>query len=85
MGFDLAFHLADHRLIVLAMVVLLAGSTALAAEATRETSTTPSDSIVTDRPTDSASPELVPRATLQFELGYKFSRLDTDAGRTDTQ
>jgi hypothetical protein len=39
--------------------------------------------IVTDRPTDSASPELVPKRTLQFELGYKFTRLDTEGGRTD--
>jgi hypothetical protein len=41
--------------------------------------------IVTDRPTDSASPELVPRGTLQIELGYRFTRLDAPSGRTDTQ
>jgi len=41
--------------------------------------------IVTDRPTDSASPELVPRGTFQLELGYKFTRLDAPSGRTDTQ
>ena len=50
-----------------------------------EASTPPDDSIVTDRPTDSASPELVPRKTLQIEMGYKFSRLDSESGRTDTQ
>ena len=50
-----------------------------------DASTPPNESIVTDRPTDSASPELVPRKTLQVELGYKFSRLDSDSGRTDTQ
>ena len=32
--------------------------------------------IVTDRPTDSASPILVPRHTFQLEAGYKLSRLD---------
>jgi hypothetical protein len=42
-----------------------------------------SPAIVTDRPTDSASPTLVPRGTVQFEMGYKFSRLDADSGRTD--
>ena len=40
--------------------------------------------IVTDRPTDSASPELVPPKTFQLEWGYKATRLDTDSGRTDT-
>jgi hypothetical protein len=42
-------------------------------------------SIVTDRPTDGAAPELVPRLTLQLEMGYKFSRLDDNSGRRDTQ
>jgi hypothetical protein len=39
---------------------------------------------MTDRPTDSAAPVLVPRRAFQLELGYKWSRLDTDSGRTDT-
>jgi hypothetical protein len=65
--------------------ILLAGVIAPAVEADEEAGAPPSGSIVTDRPTDSASPELVPRKTLQFELGYKFSRLDTDSGRVDTQ
>ena len=114
MGFESAFYSTDHRLIALAMIVvlavacdigfrmgsrkrdasdsgsrgrwslaasraavLLASLTALPVEATEEASTPPNESIVTDRATDSASPELVPRKTLQFELGYKFSRLDT--------
>jgi hypothetical protein len=44
----------------------------------------PAGPIVTDRPTDSAAPVLVPRRTFQLELGYKWSRLDDDSGRTDT-
>ena len=65
-------------LIVVMVVMSLNG-------ATEEAPTPPIEPIVTDRPTDSASPELVPRKTLQFELGYKFSRFDTDSGRTDVQ
>ena len=34
--------------------------------------------IATDRPTDSASPGLVPWRTLQFETGYKFTRFEGD-------
>jgi hypothetical protein len=51
-----------------------------------DASAAPSESpIVTDRPTDSASPVLVPRHTLQIEAGYKFTRLDDESGRTDDQ
>jgi hypothetical protein len=39
---------------------------------------------VTDRPTDSAAPVLVPRRTLQLELGYRWSRFDDDSGRIDS-
>ena len=41
--------------------------------------------IVTDRPTDSASPLLVPRHSFQLEVGYKFSRFSDDEGSTDVQ
>ena len=43
--------------------------------------------IVTDRPTDSASPLTVPRHALQLEAGYKFSRFEGDRERdqVDTQ
>lgn len=40
--------------------------------------------MVTDRPTDSASPVLVPKRMLQFEAGYKFTRLDSEPGPSDT-
>ena len=41
--------------------------------------------IVTDRPTDSASPLVLPKGTFQIEAGYKFTRLKDDSGRTDVQ
>ena len=65
--------------------VLLAGPAVLFAQNSEESAATAPGPIVTDRPTDSAAPELVPRHTLQLELGYKFTRLDTEGGRTDTQ
>jgi hypothetical protein len=40
--------------------------------------------IATDRPTDSASPGLVPRRTLQFETGYKFTRIEGEGERQDS-
>ena len=64
---------------VVALVILALAPRTYAAEAGEE-STLPDESIVTDRPTDSASPELVPRRMWQIELGYKFNRLDTDSG-----
>ena len=63
---------------------LCANTAVLSAQPPEEAATTGPGPIVTDRPTDSASPELVPRRTFQLELGYKFTRLDTDGGRTDT-
>jgi hypothetical protein len=66
---------------------LLAGTVAVPAVASDDDDKpAPSyDPIVTDRPTDSASPVLVPRHTLQIEAGYKFTRLDDESGRTDDQ
>jgi len=40
--------------------------------------------IATDRPTDSASPGLVPWRTLQFETGYKFTRFGGDGEQSDS-
>ena len=67
------------------ITALLTSTAAFSAEASEKTSDSPDRPLVTNRPTDSASPELVPRSTLQIELGYKFTRLDTESGRTDTQ
>ena len=75
-----------HRgLPLLLSTALLAGPAVLCAQTTEDVGATVPEPIVTDRPTDSASPELVPWRTFQLELGYKFTRLDTDSGRTDTQ
>jgi hypothetical protein len=63
----------------------MAMAVAASAGSPQEQPSSQASNIATDRPTDSASPVLVPRGTLQFELGYKFSRLDVDSGRTDTQ
>lgn len=41
--------------------------------------------IVTDRPTDSASPLLVPSRLFQLELGYKLSRINSGPASTDTR
>jgi len=41
--------------------------------------------IVTDRPTTSLSPLVVPRRSVQVELGALFQRIDEDAGPTDVQ
>jgi hypothetical protein len=40
--------------------------------------------IVTDRPTDSVSPVLVPRGTFQIEAGYKLTRIENHPGQTDS-
>jgi len=56
---------------LIAISVLVSAAPGEAAE------TSPPGPIVTDRPTDSASPILVPRRTFQLEAGYKLSRLDT--------
>ena len=69
--------------IVIAVLLITFAATPLTADESASPSS--GGSIATDRPTDSASPTLVPWRTLQFELGYKFSRHDTRAGRVDTQ
>jgi hypothetical protein len=71
------------RLARLLFAALVAMAGAVAAGAQEEEAAAPGP-IVTDRPTDSASPALVPRRTLQIEAGYKFTRTDDGSGRTDT-
>jgi hypothetical protein len=61
------------RLRALLTAALLASAAALSAEGTEEAAATNPGPIVTDRPTDSASPELVPRRMFQLELGHKFT------------
>jgi hypothetical protein len=75
-------HVSGGRGLIAAILTatLLGGAAMVSADTAEE-----QGPLVTDRPTDSASPELVPRRTFQLELGYKFTRLDTDGGRTDTQ
>jgi hypothetical protein len=48
-------------------------SSARAADAPRD-----SVFLVTDRPTNSVSPIVVPKGSFQFEAGYKYARLETD-------
>ena len=55
------------RLAVVWSALLLASSFAASADTLEETGTAVEDPIVTDRPTDSASPLLVPRHTFQVE------------------
>jgi len=57
----------------------------LSAQTSEQAATTVPGPIVTDRPTDSGSPELVPPKAFQVGLGYEFTRLDAPSGRTDTQ
>jgi len=54
-------------------------------EAAEKTDVASPGPIVTDRPTDSASPALVPPGTFQLELGYKFSRINASSTRIDAQ
>jgi hypothetical protein len=71
--------------------ILLAASPRISAQSndvsqsTEEANRPPPEPIVTDRPTDSASPLLVPRGSFQLEVGYKFSRFVDDVGSTDVQ
>lgn len=39
--------------------------------------------LVTDRPTDSVSPIVVPKGRFQFEAGYRYARLETDSFSVD--
>jgi hypothetical protein len=58
---------------VLLTSILLAGTVPALADDTTEANESTESPIVTDRPTDSASPLLVPRHTFQVEAGYKFT------------
>ncbi|MGB5814663.1 MAG: transporter [Thermoanaerobaculia bacterium] len=64
---------------------LVATPPMVSAQTNETTDTPPPGPIVTDRPTDSASPLLVPRHTFQLEAGYKFSRTGSDSGTIDAQ
>ncbi len=70
---------------VLIAVLLLAGAASASAQVGTEEPASEVTPIVTDRPTDSASPELVPQHAWQLEMGYKFTRADSDTGRIDAQ
>jgi hypothetical protein len=65
--------------------VLVATSPMVSAQTNETTDRPPSGPIVTDRPTDSASPLLVPRRTFQLEAGYKFSHIGDGSGSIDAQ
>ena len=65
--------------------VLVAISPVVSAQSSEEMDTPPPGPIVTDRPTHSASPVLVPPRTFQFEAGYKFSRNEDGSDSTDAQ
>jgi hypothetical protein len=39
--------------------------------------------LVTDRPTDSVSPIVVPKGTFQFEAGYRYARFETERFNVD--
>ena len=64
--------------------VLVAISPVVSAQSSEEMDTPP-EPIITDRPTHSASPVLVPPRTFQFEAGYKFSRNEDGSDSTDAQ
>jgi len=68
----------------LTALILFASSLGVGAQSTEEADPTPGP-IVTDRPTDSASPTLVPGHTFQLELGYKLSRLDKGSTHSYTR
>jgi hypothetical protein len=65
--------------------VLVAISPVVSAQSSEETDAPPPGPIVTDRPTHSASPVLVPPSTFQMEAGYKFSRDEDGSDSIDAQ
>jgi len=65
--------------------VLVVISPVVSAQSSEEMDTPPPGPIVTDRPTHSASPVLLPPRTFQLEAGYKFSRDDDGSDSTDAQ
>jgi len=67
------------------LAVLVAISPVVSAQSSEEIDTPPPGPIVTDRPTHSASPVLVPPQTFQFEAGYNFSRNEDGMDSTDAQ
>lgn len=70
---------------LLLTAILMADTTEAAPQSDEDASAAAVGPIVTDRPTDSASPLVVPRHAFQLELGYKFSRLEQDSDTIDTR
>ena len=70
---------------VVSVALLFSVTGPVLAQSAEDPGSTEVGPIVTDRPTDSASPALVPRHTFQLETGYKFSRQETDNNKVDTQ
>lgn len=73
-------------LLALLMIALsLVAAQRLVAQPDQEAADPAPPPMVTDRPTDSASPVLVPPRTFQLEMGYKLSRLEADPSRVTSQ
>jgi hypothetical protein len=68
------------RYVVPFCLLAAVGSTVRAADVPGETVF-----LVTDRPTDSASPIVVPKGVFQFEAGYKYARLENDGASFNEQ
>ena len=66
------------------MAILLTVPVPLLAQSSESPASPEPTPIVTDRPSESAGPTVVPRRALQVEMGYKFSRVMTEDRRTDT-
>ena len=67
-----------------ALAMLLTVPVPLLAQSSESPASFEPTPIVTDRPSESAGPTVVPRYALQVEMGYKFSRVMTEDRRTDT-
>ena len=65
--------------------VLVTTSPIVSAQPGETTDSPPPGPIVTDRPTASASPLVVPHSTFQLETGYKLSRTRDSSGTTNAR
>lgn len=75
----------DRVLLAVGLSGLLAATAPMVFVQSNDATEPPPEPIVTDRPTDTASPLLVPRSTFQLEAGRKFSRAEGEAGSTDVR
>jgi hypothetical protein len=66
-------------------VVLVSSLTPVSARSSAKTENPPPGPIITDRPTATASPVVVPPQTFQLEAGYLFSRSGGGSEATDVQ